>query len=378
MVVQIFNSGVVSGPETLVLPAAHLFRESHVCVFLVEKRWGDKGLVPLQYARSLGLSVEAVEVSSRLDFTALRRLRALLRRLAPRVVHAHDVKATTYAWLASRGESWNCISTHHGVGGRPDRKTKAYEYFYSQFILPRMRRAITVSHDDESTLRRRGLDPAKIVFVPNGITRPLWSAASRVAEKARLRTEWAKSLPNFDPQAVVIGIVARLSEEKRHSYLLRVLSDLERTRRGNHWCLIAVGSGALEARLKRETAELGLEKKVHWLGYCANASSLMPGFDLLAFTSSAEGLPIAALEAGWAGTPIFSSNVGALPELIEPDGGIVFPREQDSSHTAIALAGLIGNPPLLTQMGQRLQQRVITDFSAEAWVGRMEAIYRSV
>lgn len=376
--VQIFNSGVVSGPETLVLPAAPLFREPHIFVFLVEKRWGEKGLIPIQYARSLGLRAEAVEVSSRLDLSAVARLRNLLRRLSPRVVHAHDVKATTYTWLASRHESWKCVSTHHGVGGRPDWKTKVYEYFYSQLILPRMSLAITVSREDEITLRHRGLDPAKVAFVQNGITRQRWSPGDREAESSRLRAEWAKELPGFDPQAILIGMVARLSAEKRHSYLLRVLADFERTRPGMPWRLMAVGAGALEERLKRETAELGLDQKVCWLGYREDAAKLMPAFDLLAFTSSAEGLPIAALEAGWAGTPIFSSDVGALPELLGSEGGVVFPREQDSFHTATSLASLLEDPKKLLKMGQRLQSRVAADYSAEAWVKRMEAVYRSV
>jgi hypothetical protein len=97
MIVQVFNSGVVSGPEMLVFPAIPLFHEPHVVVFLVEKRRGAPGRAPLEFARSLGLRVEAVEVESRFDRRAVGRLRAVLRALSPRVVHAHDVKAR-FAW----------------------------------------------------------------------------------------------------------------------------------------------------------------------------------------------------------------------------------------------------------------------------------------
>jgi glycosyltransferase involved in cell wall biosynthesis len=381
MIVQVFNSGVVSGPETLVLPAIPLFHEPHVVVFLVEKRRGAGGRAPLEYARSLGLRVEAVEVESRFDRRAVGRLRAVLRALSPRVVHAHDVKASTYTWLASRGENWKCISTHHGVGGRPDWITKAYEYFYSQFILPRMSFAIAVSESDRATLLGRGLDSQRTVFVKNGITRTRWEGAERVAERARIRSEWAREIPGLSPGDVLLGMVARLSAEKRHSYFLQTLAELERARPGLPWRLVAVGAGNLEEVLKRETRKLGLEKKVHWLGYLEEASKLMPALDALVFTSSAEGLPISALEAGWAGIPLFASAVGALPELIGSGvnaGGIFFPREQEPANTAASLAGLVENTVERGRMGLALQNRVASDYSAEAWVNRMESIYRAV
>jgi len=381
MVVQIFNSGVVSGPETLVFPAIPLFREPHVLVFLVEKRWGEKGRIPYEHARSLGLRAEIVEVGARFDLSAVGRLRGVIRWLAPSVVHAHDVKATTYAWLASRGEKWKCVSTHHGVGGRPDWKTRAYEYFYSQVVLPKMNMAIAVSREDEHTLRMRGLNPQHLTYVANGVTRKLWTAPDRRAERTRIRSLWAREFAGIDDKTPIVGMVARLSAEKRHSYFLRVLAALKAARPEIPWRMIAVGSGALEAQLRKETAELRLSEQVHWLGYKSDASSLMPAFDLLAFTSSAEGLPISALEAGWAGVPVLSSNVGALPELISTGktaGGVVFPREQEHSHTAKSLAWLFEHPAECERMGSRLQNRVAREYSAKAWVDRMESVYRSI
>lgn len=358
-----------------------LFREPSAVVFLIEKRWGDKGRAPYEYARSLGLRVEAVEVGARVDVSAVGRLRGVLRWLSPKVVHAHDVKATTYAWLASRGEAWKRVSTHHGVEGRPDWKTRAYEYFYSQVVLPQMHMAVAVSRDDEYALLRRGLNPQALTFVANGITRKLWAGEERARERARIRAEWAKELPGLDERTLLVGILARLSAEKRHVYLLHTLAALRRLRPELNWRLVALGSGPLEGTLKRTTQDLSLSDRVHWMGYRKDASSLIPALDLLVFSSQAEGLPIAALESGWAGVPVLASNVGGLPELISTGktaGGVVFPREQEHLHTAKSLAWLLEHPRERERMGQRLQNRVRHEYSAEAWVARMEHIYRSI
>jgi glycosyltransferase involved in cell wall biosynthesis len=200
----------------------------------------------------------------------------------------------------------------------------------------------------------------------------------KVKERSRIRKIWNAELGGIDDDTTVIGIVARLSEEKRHQYLLETLGEIHRKRPDLRWRLLAIGSGVLEASLKQVSAKLGLAKNVSWLGYKNDAAAWMPGFDLLAFTSSAEGLPIAALEAGWAGIPLFTSNVGALPELVEPSCGIVFPSQQEPSLTAKSLASLLDQRSERERMGICLQNRVASEYSAEAWVRRMETIYQSI
>jgi glycosyltransferase involved in cell wall biosynthesis len=380
MVVHVFNSGIVSGPETLVFPALTQFREPQALVLLVEKRLGDKGRAPLEYARGLGLRVEAVEVESRFDLSAVGRLRGVLRWLQPKVVHAHDVKATAYAWLASRGEPWKKISTHHGVLSRPDWKTKLYERIYSSIVLPRMDMAIAVSREDEFVLLRRGLNPQHLAFVPNGITRKRWWGEERKAERNRLREKWRSEF-GIDGDEVLVGIVARLSPEKRHQYLLRILAAMRRERADLRWKLFVVGTGPLEAALKADAAALGIAEHVLWLGYRGDAHAMMPGLDLLALPSAAEGLPIVALEAGWAALPVFASNVGGLPELIRTGreaGGVLFPREQEHGHTAKSLAWLMEHPRERERMGERLQARVESEYSGARWVKQMETVYRGV
>ncbi len=381
MIVQVLNSGIVSGPETLVLPAMPLFKEPSVAVFLVENRWGKAGLVAFEYACKLGVRAEKVVVNSRIDFGAVKCLNAVLTSLAPKVVHAHDVKASTYTWLASRGAEWKCVSTHHGVEGRPDWKTKIYEYFYSHVVLPRMDMAITVSRDDEQILLQRGLNSEHVQYVANGITRKAWNGEEKAAERNKIRSQWNRELGPFPEGVSFIGIVARLSPEKRHSYFFRTLVSLRQQRPELQWRFLIFGTGKLEAALRREADKLGLAPFCIWMGYRENAAALLPGLDILVLSSSAEGLPITALEAGWAGVPMFASNVGGLPEIVgtgSKAGGVIFPKEQEPAQTSKSLAWLLENPAERERFGQQLQKRVARDYSAQAFINRTEAIYHTI
>src|SRR5436309_1463614 len=107
MIVHLFNSSSVSGPERLVLPALAKIPGKFKIVNLREERIGRlRGSDPLEdYARSLSLEFEAIRVRRRWDRTALHDLTRFLAMDQPELVHAHAMKASMYLQhaAASRG-----------------------------------------------------------------------------------------------------------------------------------------------------------------------------------------------------------------------------------------------------------------------------------
>src|SRR3569833_2740080 len=104
MIVHVFNANEVSGPETLVIPALAKLGEKVVIIFLSEERAGDRARSAPNYARSFGIETHEIKVRSRIDARAIRELRALLKKLSPRLVHCHEVKASTFTAAASFGK----------------------------------------------------------------------------------------------------------------------------------------------------------------------------------------------------------------------------------------------------------------------------------
>jgi hypothetical protein len=101
MIVHLFNSSIVSGPERLVLPALTKFTGGVEIWFLIESRIVlDSNKNPVLYAKKLGFKVRTIEVESRLDSHCIKTLGEFLYEFRPRLVHAHDVKASVYLGLA--------------------------------------------------------------------------------------------------------------------------------------------------------------------------------------------------------------------------------------------------------------------------------------
>jgi glycosyltransferase involved in cell wall biosynthesis len=375
VIVHVFNSGSVSGPETLVLPALAELELPVAVVFLRERRLGERGEDPLRFARDLGLHVREVAVDGRFDRRAARALGRELLGLGAQIVHAHDVKASIYTLLAVA--RWRrrpkLVSTHHGVHGRPDLRTRAYEQLYSRLALRFFERGLCVSRADERELLARGLRPGRLRLHPNGADAPLVHPAARPAAAARVRAAWG--LPADLP---LLGMVARFSTEKRHPLFLRALAELERRDPRLRWLAPLFGGGPLRELCEAQARALGLEGRVRFMGYRPGVGAELAGVDLLCFVSSAEGLPVSAIEAGWAGTPILSTSVGGLTDLLEGGAGVLVRADPSPTEIATALHGLVTDGARRAALGMALQQRVAARHSRRRWLDDLRNIYQEL
>ncbi len=378
MLIHVFNSAVVSGPEVLAIPALKNLSEPVELVFLAETRLGDRHLGPVNYAKSFGYSTHVIEVRSRWDKQAFRDLNQLFRRLKPTVIHAHDVKASLYVWRASKlgfDFKTSLVSTHHGAAARKG-KIRIYEEIYVRWVLPHFDRVLAVCSSDIASLERRGLSRKKLVVHLNGVDRPKVPPAERKSAQARFRASWENDQLKLSDTPTVLGVIARLSPEKRFDRILEAVSYAAKKRPDLKWKLLCFGMGDEEIRLKELTKTLQLEDRVKWMGYRGTIGAETAGFDLILALSDGEGIPINMLEAGWAGTPVLSTRVGGIPDIIE-DARTGYLVEKSLSNEAIGerILSAIENPEERNRLGANFQKEVETRFSQKAWIGALEKVY---
>lgn len=385
-IVHVFNSTLVSGPETLALPALAKLGSQAVVIFLTENRKPSESEKPVAYAKGLGIVTRTIQVRSRIDRAAIRALASLLQELDPGVAHAHDVKASTYLERAARLLPARCFalySTHHGVRGRRGIKDKLYERFYSAFVLPKFDRVLTVCTSDRTLLLKRGLDPERVRVHLNGVDRRRISPAQRAHESQEIRSRWRLFERGIPADSTVLGIVGRLASEKRIDRSLKMAAALMKLKGLGRWDLVIFGTGPLEQSLRALAVELGIESRVHWLGYRQGLGDEFAGFDILLSLSDAEGLPINLIESGWAGTPVFATAVDGNLDLMDGKssrfGMLVDPLSNDPEEGAILakkIATWIIGAQERAQVGRDFQERVETHFSGERWLRDLVAFYQ--
>lgn len=213
---------------------------------------------------------------------------------------------------------------------------------------------------------RWALYPARrMAVVPNGLD-PMLTAHVQAAPRERLRDTLGLS-----SDELVVGIVGRLSEEKRHDTFLRILRDLHQQGRPCH--AVIVGDGPCASDLRALATSLCLDGSVTFMGARDDAHDVIAGLDALVLTSRVEGFPNVVLEAAMLGVPSVCTAVGGVPDIIADDEA-VFPVG-DVAAGVRALERVLADPAAARLRAAATRQRCAEQFSANRMVANWLALY---
>jgi glycosyltransferase involved in cell wall biosynthesis len=114
--------------------------------------------------------------------------------------------------------------------------------------------------------------------------------------------------------------------------------------RSHNIVLAIVGTGSLEARLRRICRDLGLGGRVRFVGQVADDElrDWYRAADLFVLPTIAyEGFGMATVEALASGTPVVGTPVGATPELLRPLDPRLIARNSEPEALTAAIAGAL-------------------------------------
>ncbi len=177
-------------------------------------------------------------------------------------------------------------------------------------------KAITVvSNGLKNELIESGFAENKISVIANGVDISRFNPLSE--DKCRNRLDIDKKFP-------VILYVGRLSHEKCVSSLIRSASSL--IEKKSKFNLYIVGDGPLREELQSLTKTLNIESHVHFIGNVEHndISLWMGACNYFCLPSLREGCPNVVLEALGCGRPVIASNVGAIPDVVSSQTGVLF------------------------------------------------------
>ena len=367
-VIHVFNSNTINGPEMQVIPALLHSSWEYEVWLLHEARRGVHSSLQ-QYCHTLRIPTQRIEVRSRFDIGALARLRTHLSSLEQAViVHSHDAKASVYCWIAIASlfrKKIRSIVTHHGVVGRPNALSRCYESIFTKGTKFFADCVLTVCQFDFKLLLKRGVPARKVRVHFNGIDRPplRWEDRRVLASQSKIR----------------LVVVGRLSKEKNHSALLRVLAAMNSQQKDSlKWSLDIIGEGSLKSHLQGLCVALGLCEQVRFLGYQHEAWRCLDLYDALLSFSLGEGFPVNVLEAGWRSTPVFCSKVGGIPELCGDEGAMYFSLNEPDIEIAKRLALFLDNEADRRNRAAHLLNRIQTHFTQSHWLDSASKIYEAV
>ena len=315
--------------------------------------------------REQGIDVEHLG-RGRFDPRILTDLVRAGHRRNARILHVHGYAAADFGRLAARRLGAALVLHEHFA----DPSLPGYQALADRLLAPLTDRAIAVSGSTRDFLiRERHVPAERVRLIWNGA--PLDEFAPRGPERrGAVRRELG--LPE---EALVVGSIGRLNEQKGHRYLLAaaapVFAALPEAR------LVIAGDGDQAPALRAQAEALGIAGRVAFTGHRNDVPALLEAFDVFCISSTYEGTPLTLFEAMAAAKPIVSTAVDGCREVLA-DGrtGLLVPP-RDTEALGQALTRLLADQTLRASLAEAAR-RDSARYDIRECVLRMQSLYDEV
>lgn len=360
-IVQLVIGGEIAGGQLVALRLAHAARDAgHDVVFLSP----TAGPFTERTAND-GFPTDIVPLGGALDARAVLRLRSRLQRERADILHTHvHFSLNVVARVAAIGTRSSVIAHMHIENVfRESSVPRTAQVSLDNATARTCRWIVAVSDATRRALIAQGYPAWRTVTVHNGIE-PRESVAPAALDPA--------------PPGPVLLEVGRLCDVKGQGELIAALpllghDDVSVLLAGDD---IEAG-GAYRKALESRAHELGVERRIRFLGYRDDVPALLAAADVLVLPSWVEGLPLVVLEAMAAGLPVVASAVGGTPEVVvDGETGLLVPP-RDAQALARALGELLADPARRRALGEAGRIRVRERFDAGAAAQRVLGLYEA-
>ena len=289
------------------------------------------------------------------------RLRRLLRRARPTLVHANGIKAALVAVLATLGTGIRVVWVKHDL---------SFDRSLARPVALRCRLVIGVSA--AATRVFRGRLRRKVRIVPNGLP-PVQAD----------RAEGRALVQELIGDGPVLALVGRLYAMKGHHELIVVLPELVERVPGLRVAFVGGEDPSVPeyaASVRERVHAYDLEDTVTLLGHVEDATQLVAGCDLVVVPSvpaergNTESFSLVALEAMAVGTPVVAYAEGGLPEVLGSCGLLVPTRDHAALRDAILRA--LEDEELRQRLAECGRERAAREFGVERMIDSLVECYR--
>jgi glycosyltransferase involved in cell wall biosynthesis len=290
------------------------------------------------------------------DIKALCSLVREIRRFKPHIIHTHTSKAGFLGRIASIISLQPCIRVHTFHG-----------HLLSGYFGPFKRSLIVLV---EKTL---ALFTHELLAVGAKVRLDLIAAGVGNPDKFRVmppglaigglppKKESQKSFGML-PSKLQCAFIGRVTHIKRPDRFLDVVKEVKKRKIDVEFFM--AGDGDLLDICRERVAREDLAVRI--LGWQSDIEKVLSAADVVILTSDNEGTPLSLIQAGMAGKPVVTTNVGSVPEIVL-DGITGFVTDLDVSKITDAIEKLMRDPELRTKMGISAKEFAIANF----WVTRL-------
>lgn len=362
-VIRSLNAG---GAERQLIDLAAALRNEFsisICTFY------EHGQLIEDAKRIEGVQLFSLRKRSRWDVRSFLRIRDVVHRVRPHVVHGYMAVANELALIAARIAGvkaiWGLRSSYMDLARYGVAPRAAFQL--GRAVSPWADFMISNSVAGKSYHVAHGYPADKIAVIPNGIDTHRFSPHPDGG--SRLRAQW-----KIARHEKLIGLVARIDPIKDHETFLQAASVALKSDPSLRFACIGGGPDQRLTELQALAARLGITDRLIWSGHVDDMAAAYSALDLCTLTSYGEGFPNALAEAMACGTPCVATDAGDS-RIILGDLGLIAPTRAPKELASAWLRML--ERTHRPDDAQDLRQRIVRNFSVELLRSRTADVLRT-
>ena len=169
---------------------------------------------------------------------------------------------------------------------------------------------------------------------------------------------------------VKIGCIARLSEQKGLTYLIEAMSLVTNP----SVSLFIIGDGELKNDFIDQTKKLGLEERIHFLGYRSDVVECINSFDFLVSSSIYEGLALSVIETFLNSKTIVATDIPGINEIVNETNGLLVPVKNPNA-MAQAIDKLAGEVKFREKLAKKARLDYESKYSYSSFINNYKQFY---
>uniref|UniRef100_UPI004055F160 glycosyltransferase n=1 Tax=Acetatifactor sp. TaxID=1872090 RepID=UPI004055F160 len=239
------------------------------------------------------------------NIAAYKNVLQLIREYHYDFIHCHTPIGSVIGRLAAHKTHTRIIYTAHGFHFFKGAPLINWIFYYPvERFLSRWTDMLILINKEDYNRAKKSFHAKRTECIPGvGVD------VEKIFQVKVDREEKRRSI-GVPEDAFLIISVGEVNKNKNHAVIVRAIAQLKQD--NIHY--VICGQGGEKDNLIQLSKELGIQERVHLLGFRNDVIELLKSSDLFAFPSKREGLGLAAIEAMAVGLPLITSGIHGIKD----------------------------------------------------------------
>ena len=363
-ILHVFDTTGPGGAETIFIQLADKLRAyGHNSIVVIR----GKGWVYEELVRR-NLSPIIVPCAGSFAFGYIWQLIKLIKKHKIQLIQSHLLGSNVYSAILGLICRIPVVATYHGmVDVSPNERVRQLKMWVMQKGISRY---ISVSNKlAEKIAEKKLLDADKTQVIYNGIDTNLYSIST---------SNSLFSFPDLPASAIIVGSLGNVRPAKAYDNLINAAAQVLKKIPSAQFVIAGHTKEPLTQTLKQQAQELGINDRIHFLGYCADTIGFLHKINIFALSSSSEGFSIATIEAMASNKPIIATRCGGPEEIIDDRENGLLVDTNNPHLLADAIINLAEDKALALKLSDNAQRKCQSTFSLNKMLDAYHNTYLTI